>query len=40
MNTVTLGNAGDTIGAPDKGVKSVIIDKGVYEKAKQHDDKK
>ena len=36
LNTVTLGNAGDNIGAPDKGVKSTIIDKGMYEKAEKN----
>ena len=40
LNAVTLGNAGDTIGAPDKDVKSMFIDKGRYEKAKQNDGKK
>ena len=33
LDMLSLGNAGDTIGAPDKNIKSSIIDKGIYEKA-------
>ena len=34
INAATLGQVSQNIGAPDKNVKSTIIDEGVYQKAK------